>query len=66
VVGWFVEVSEALVVAIIRAGTKQKPETKNGKKLVQEVSNFIKLLGYCNVFNLLCFIVLNSLYCTCN
>jgi hypothetical protein len=44
VFGWFLETSEALAVAISRAGTKQKPDTKNGKKLVQEVSSFINKL----------------------
>jgi hypothetical protein len=44
VFGWFLEVSEALAVAVIRAGTSQKPDSKNGKKLLQEVTRFIKLL----------------------
>jgi hypothetical protein len=43
-VGWFLEAPETLAVAIIGAGTKQKPNTKNGKKLVQVVSGFSKLL----------------------
>jgi hypothetical protein len=43
-VGWFLEASETLAVAIVRAGTKRKPNTKNGKKLVQVVSDFSKLL----------------------
>jgi hypothetical protein len=43
-VGWFIEASEVLAVAFIRAGTKQKLDTKNRKKLVQEVFSFSKLL----------------------
>jgi hypothetical protein len=47
-VGWFLEASEALAVTIIRAGTKQKPDTMNRKKLVQEVFSFSKLLSLHN------------------
>jgi len=43
-VGWFLEASETLAVAIIEADTKRNPDTKNGKKLVQVVSSFSKLL----------------------
>jgi len=43
-VDWFLEASQTLAVAIIGAGTKRKPDTKNGKKLVQVVSSFSKLL----------------------